>query len=53
MATTNKPILQPERVTASDDVHLAPAKIIEIRNVTLKEALQMVRALADHPNSRE
>jgi hypothetical protein len=39
--------LQPERVTATDGARVATHEIIEIRNITLKEALQMVRALAD------
>ena len=48
-----KPKLQLEPITAADAAHVVGGKIIEIRNVTLKEALQLVRALADRQESRE
>jgi hypothetical protein len=41
------PKLQPERIAATESARVATPEIIEIRNITLKEALQMVRALAD------
>jgi hypothetical protein len=47
------PKLQPERITATASARVAAPEIIEIRNITLKEALQMVRALADRAESRE
>jgi hypothetical protein len=55
-ATMNKPKLQPECVTASETACLAAAgtvEIVEVRNVTLKEALEMVRVLADRARSKE
>jgi hypothetical protein len=51
-----KPKLQPERGTPSENSCAAAgetAEIVEIRNVTLKEALRMVRALADRAPSEE
>jgi hypothetical protein len=51
-ATLTKPKLQLEPITAADAAHVVGGKIIEIRNVTLKEALQLVRALADRQESR-
>jgi hypothetical protein len=47
------PKLQPEPLAATDSARVAAPKIIEIRNITLKEALQMVRALADRAEPRE
>ena len=46
----NKPKLQPECVTTPEKSGLAAGEdveILEVRNISLKEALQMVRALAD------
>jgi hypothetical protein len=48
-----KPTLQPERITAPDIPRPVAPEIIEIRSVTLKEALQLVRALADRTEPRE
>jgi hypothetical protein len=41
-----KPQLQPERITAADSARPPAGEILEIRNVTLKQAIQLVRSLA-------
>jgi hypothetical protein len=53
MATMNKPTLQSKRVTASDDLQLAAGEIVEIRNVTLKAVLKIVREQIGRDESRE
>jgi hypothetical protein len=47
------PKLQPERIAATDSARISTAEIIEIRNITLKQALQMVRALANLAEPRK
>jgi hypothetical protein len=41
-----KPRLQLESVTPIHNPYVAEGEIVEIRNITLKEAVQMVRLLA-------
>ena len=49
----NNPNLQPERTTAPEKPRPVIGEILEIRNVTLKEALQVVRSLAERDRSRD
>ncbi|HXM14541.1 MAG TPA: hypothetical protein VN933_04815 [Candidatus Eremiobacteraceae bacterium] len=49
----NKPTLQPEPLTAADNARVPTGEIIEIRNITLKAALKIVREQLDHDQSRE
>ncbi|MBV9885317.1 MAG: hypothetical protein JO119_02105 [Acidobacteria bacterium] len=48
-----KPTLQPEHSTVSDSSHVVKGAVVEIRNITLKEALRMVKALADGARPEE
>lgn len=52
-ATLNERTSYPERVGPAGNPHpdIVEARIFEIRNVTLKEALELVRALADRPEA--
>jgi hypothetical protein len=51
-ATMNKPKL-PERVTAVANARVAAGEIVEIRNVTLRAVLKIVRDQIDRDQSRE
>jgi hypothetical protein len=51
--TMTEPRLQPESIATADDPHLPTIEIMEIRNITLKAALRIVRELIAREQSRE
>jgi hypothetical protein len=45
-AKMNKPELQSERPSVAASTPIATSVIFEVRNITMKEAIQLVRSLA-------
>jgi len=52
-APMTKPILEPMHPSVPENSHFADGAVIEVRNITLKEALEIVRALHNAARSEE